>query len=179
MESIEFGYFLAQIMAVGAFAVGILSQQFKSKKSVFGLLALSNFLNAGHFYLLQANAGMVLAIIGTIRFWGAIYTKSFFILLAFQIINALAIVVTFSGWALSGTAYFAASLIIASGFTDSDHLTRSLLFWGGIGWMLYGVQIGSIVAILSNAFFCASVAIGRLRFRNDKVSTVPCFTSSR
>jgi len=156
-------YIVAQVFALLAMAAFTWSQQCKKRKSLLIYIILGNSLNAVHFFLLGAVTGMVLAIIGAIRFGVSIYSINKLWLIFFLITNTVAAFYVFEGYLLSGTSYLAATLIIISSFLKSDHWMRVAIIIGALGWLIYGVLIGSIVAVVSNAIFLISSITGWYR----------------
>ena len=126
-------------------------------------IILGNALNAVHFFLLGAITGTVLAIIGTVRFAVSIFSTYKLWIALFLIINTVAAYYVFEGYLLSGTSYIAATFIIISSFLKSDHWMRVAIIIGALGWLVYGILIGSMVAIVSNAIFLLSSMTGWYR----------------
>ena len=156
-------YIAAQVFAFLAMAAFTWSQQCKKRTPLLLYIILGNSLNAVHFFLLGAVTGMVLAIIGAVRFAVSIFSTSKLWLAFFLIINTIAAFYVFEGHLLSGTSYLAATFIIISSFLKSDHWMRVAIIIGAFGWLVYGVLIGSIVAIVSNAIFLISSITGWYR----------------
>jgi hypothetical protein len=167
MENIDLyskTYLIAQLFGLLAMLVSITSQQFKSRKKLLILFIISNLLNSAHFLLLSAMSGFVLAIIGAVRFGVSIFSTKKYWLILFLIINTIAVPFIFEGFLLSGIAYLAATSIIISTFLKSDNLMRICIIIGALGWLIYGILIGSVIAIISNAFFLISSIIGWYRY---------------
>lgn len=143
--------------------VSVTSQQYKGRKIILILFIIANLLNAIHFALLGAMTGFVLAIIGAVRFAVSIISTKSFWLFFFLAINTASLFFIFEGYLLSGVSYFAASFIIISTFLKSDNWMRIFIILGALGWLVYGILIGSVVAILSNAFFLISSVVGWYR----------------
>lgn len=156
-------YIAAQLFAFLAMASFTWSQQCKKRTPLLLFIVLGNALNAVHFFLLAAMTGTVLAIIGTIRFGVSIFSTHKLWLLLFLSINTIAAYYVFEGYLLSGTSYLAATFIIISSFLKSDHGMRAFMILGAFGWLVYGILIESIVAIISNGIFLVSSIIGWYR----------------
>jgi len=156
-------YIFAQIFAFAAMVAFTWSQQCKKRRTLLLYIILGNSLNAVHFFLLGAITGTVLAVIGAIRFGVSIFSTNRIWLLLFLIINTIAAYLVFEGFLLSGTSYLAATFIIISSFLKSDHWMRVALIIGSVGWLVYGVLIGSLVAIVSNGIFLVSSIAGWYR----------------
>lgn len=159
MDSILNTYVIAQIFGLASMIVSIWSQQCKTRTMLLVLFIVSNLLNAAHFQLLGAITGVAMALIGAVRFGVSIFSTRTIWLVIFLIINTVATYLVFEGWILSGTSYLAATFIIVSTFLKSDHWMRVSIILGAFGWLIYGILIGSIVAIISGTvFFISSVA---------------------
>ena len=156
-------YLIAQGFALAAMIVSIVSQQFKERHWLLIFFIVGNLLNSIHFLLLAAITGFVLAIIGAVRFTVSIFSTSKRWLWLFLLINTIALPFIFEGILLSGTAYIAATAIIISTFLKSDHWMRVCIIIGALGWLIYGILIGSIIAIISNGIFLLSSLIGWYR----------------
>jgi len=148
--------------------IAITSQQFKQRNAVLISLAIANAFNAAHFLLLGAITGLALACIGAIRFWVATISTKTYWLVIFLTINTIATYIVFETALLSGTSYIAATFVIASSFLKNDNHMRIFLIIGTIGWLLYGILVGSIIAIIANSVFLGSGIIGWYRYNNKK-----------
>lgn len=166
-------YLLAQAFALISMIVSIVSQQYKSRQVILILFIVANLANAVHFFILAATTGVVKATVGAVRFLVAIFSTNRYWLFLFLIINTVTTWYVFEGALLSGTSYFAATFIILSSFLKSDHWMRVAIALGGLGWLFYGILIGSVVAIIANAFFFGSSLLGWYRhvycFRHGKM----------
>lgn len=160
----SFAYIASQVFALLAMIAFTWSQQCKTRRNLLLLIILGNSLNAIHFFLLAAVTGMVLATIGAIRFSVSIFSTNKVWLALFLILNTVAAYYVFEGPKLSGISYLAATFIIISSFLKSDYWMRLAIIWGALGWLLYGILIGSIVATISNFIFLISSVIGWWRY---------------
>lgn len=158
-------YLVAQAFALLATIASVVSQQFKQRQKILIAFIVGNILNGIHFFLLGAYTGTAMAAIGAVRFGVAIKSMHKFWLYLFLVVNTVATYFVFEGWLLSGVSYTAATFIILSSFLKSDNLMRLMLILGGTGWLIYGVLINSIVAIIANCLFLASSIIGWWRHR--------------
>jgi hypothetical protein len=156
-------YLIAQLFGLIGMLVAIFSQQFKGRKPILLCFIVANLLNAIHFFLLSAMTGVVLAVIGAVRFFVSMFSIKKAWLVFFLIVNTLVLPFVFEGWLLSGTAYLAATFIIISTFLESDHAMRIAIIIGASGWLLYGVLIESIIEVVANAFFLISSILGWYR----------------
>ena len=127
------------------------------------LFIVANLLNAVHFQLLGAITGMAMALIGAVRFGVNIFSTNKLWLAFFLLINTAATYLVFEGWVLSVTSYLAATFIILSTFLTSDHWMRISIILGAFGWLVYGILIGSVVAVISGATFFISSITGWYR----------------
>ena len=157
-------YLIAQSFALAAMIVSVVSQQFKDRRWLLIFFIIGNLLNSVHFLLLAAITGFVLAIIGAVRFAVSIFSTNKLWLGFFLLINTVALPFIFEGILLSGTAYIAATAIIVSTFLKSDHWMRVCIIVGALGWLVYGVMIGSIIAMVSNGIFLVSSILGWYRY---------------
>ncbi len=165
-EVIDFSsptYLIAQAFAFASMVVSIVSQQYKSRTVILVLFVLANLFNAVHFFLLGAFTGVILAIIGAVRFTVSIFSTKKLWLAFFLVLNTMALYFVFEGYVLSGVSYSAATFIIISTFLKSDHWMRVCIMLGALGWLTYGILIGSVIAIISNLFFLVSSVIGWYR----------------
>lgn len=144
-------------------AVYVVSQQYKNRQGILFGFIVGNLLNAVHMLLLGAIAGTVLAIIGSLRFAIAIYSMHRNWLYFFLLLNTVITYYVFEGYLLSLTSYAGATCIIVSSFLKSDHWMRVAMIFGGTLWMLYGILVGSIIAVFANALFVISSIIGWYR----------------
>jgi len=156
-------YLLAQFFGLCSIIISLISQQFKLREKILIAFIFANLFNAVHFYFLGAISGLVLAIIGALRFGIAIKYNSKRWLYIFLIINSIAAYFMFEGVALTGTSYLAATFIILSSFLKNDSAMRIAIIIGALGWLIYGFLISSIIAIVANVLFLASSLIGWYR----------------
>lgn len=163
MELTPNTYIIAQAFAFASMVVSIGSQQCKTRKMLLVSFIIANLLNAAHFQLLGAMTGTAIALIGAVRFGVNVVSTSRLWLVVFLLINTVATYFVFEGWILSGTSYLAATFIILSLFLTSDHLMRVCIILGAFGWLVYGVLIGSVVAVISGAVFFLSSVTGWYR----------------
>lgn len=156
-------YLIAQGFGFCGMLTSIISQQFKLREKILIFFIIANLFNAIHFYLLGAMTGVALATIGALRFGVAIKSTSKYWLYIFLIINTIAAYFTFEGILLTGVSYLAATFIIISSFIKSDHGMRLTIILGGLGWLIYGVLITSIIAVIANGLFLVSSILGWYR----------------
>jgi hypothetical protein len=156
-------YLVAQFFGICSMIISIGSQQLKLRGKILIAFIFANIFNAVHFYLLGAISGVALAIIGAFRFGIAIKSTSKIWLYIFLIINTLAAYFTFENIILTGTSYLAATFIVLSSFITKDSQMRIAIILGGLGWLVYGILIGSIIAIIANTLFLSSSIIGWYR----------------
>lgn len=156
-------YLAAQLFGLISVVISVVSQQFKLREKILIAFIFANLFNAVHFYLLGAMTGLALAIIGAFRFGIAIKSTSKIWLYIFLAINTVAAYLMFEGLALTGVSYLAATFIIISSFLKNDSAMRLTIIVGALGWLIYGVLIGSIIAIVANLLFLASSIIGWYR----------------
>lgn len=156
-------YLAAQLFGLISVIISVASQQFKLREKILIAFVFANLFNAVHFYLLGAMTGLALAIIGAFRFGLAIKSTSKVWLYTFLVINTVAAYLMFEGIALTGVSYLAATFIIISSFLKNDSVMRLAIIIGALGWLVYGVLIGSIIAIVANLLFLASSIIGWYR----------------
>lgn len=156
-------YLAAQLFGLISVVISVVSQQFKLREKILIAFIFANLFNAVHFYLLGAMTGLALAIIGAFRFGIAIKSTSKIWLYIFLAINTVAAYLMFEGLALTGVSYLAATFIIISSFLKNDSAMRLAIIVGALGWLIYGVLIGSIIAIVANLLFLASSIIGWYR----------------
>lgn len=156
-------YLLAQLFGLISFVISTVSQQFKLREQILVAFIFANLFNAVHFYLLGAISGLALAIIGAFRFAVAIKSVAKSWLAFFLIVNTIAAYFLFESILLTGVSYIAATFIILSSFVKSDSLMRIIIIFGALGWLSYGILIGSVIAIFSNFVFLLSSVAGWYR----------------
>lgn len=156
-------YLISQAFALLAMIVYVVCQQYKRREPILVGFIIGNLLNAIHMFLLGAATGTALSIIGAIRFSVAIFSQHRIWLFIFLLINTIVTWYIFEGYILSFTSYIGATFIIFSSFLKSDHWMRITMILGGIAWLIYGILVGSIVAIIANGLFVISSAIGWYR----------------
>jgi len=81
----------------------------------------------------------------------------------FLIVNTIAAYLMFEGIALTGVSYLAATFIIISSFIKDDSTMRLTIIIGALGWLVYGILISSIIAIIANIMFLTSSIVGWYR----------------
>lgn len=160
---------IAETLGYLAVGLSLLTYIYKSRKKVIVTKLAADMMGAIHFLMLGETTGMVQAIINSIRS-GVFYHKGskkwashIFWLFGFIAVNIGLSILTWQGWysLLPGCG----SALAVLGFWCSDaNRVRLVTLPGVLLWLLYGIIIGSLPAILINALSVCSIVIG---FWND------------
>jgi len=161
-------FFLSQISAAVAFALGVVSFQFRSRRAILLWLFGSTIANACHFFILgRPGPGTLYLILGG-RSLAASLTvnrKVMYLFIGFVLVGF-----TFSyKYPLSFLGLFGTLLATYGSFQESPQTVRMLLMLSATSWLVHNIIAGTPVAACMEATFLTSNLIGYWRFRrNDK-----------
>ena len=164
---------LSQILAGIAFACGILSFQFKSRRAVLCWLSASAIFNAGHFYVLGRPGPGTLYVITGFRCLAAAFSVDRRLMYLFL---GLALVGFFLSYTtpLGFLGLLATLLATYGAFQKADQRVRVLFMIAAAAWTVHNILARTPVAALKDATLFTSNLIGYWRFyrRNRSVRTV-------
>ena len=162
-------FLLSQILAAGAFAVGIGSFQFKAKHSVFLCLFSFCILNGSHFLLLNRPGPAALLFAIGVRYITAIFTTDRRVMYLFITLNIGVFLAAYEN-GLGVLALIASILGSIASFQSTDRMVRLVMMAVTMLWIIHNTLARTPVAALMEAAFLGSNAISYWRFylrRND------------
>ena len=159
----------SQIVVACAFAVGIISFQFKNKNHVLLAWFITMLLIGFHFLLLGSYEAGALTLLNSFRFLTSIFTNKISIMLLFMLLSFIGFFWTYES-ALSFLVLIAIQLGTYTSFRSPDQEFRILMMVIGAIWIIYDIIIGSPVAVLMETSFIISNAVAyyRLYIKKDK-----------
>lgn len=164
----------AQLLGYLAFGVSLLSFQFKSQRTLFGLNMASDAAWVGHYLALGGISPAISIAVSFLRTLLAVFWlpqhKGVVAAVAFVLIAALCIAFNDAGWPgylpIAAAAFFS----LAAAFNDSYAISRSMIFVGMVIWVAIGLAYGSIGEVISSAFAIGSLGVGAWRHRRAAVA---------
>jgi len=156
-------FLLSQIFAGVAFAIGVISFQFRKRSSVLLCLFFLTLFNAAHFFLLGRHGAALLMILIGVRFLIAIRSTSRIWLYVFLAASLAASLATFTGL-LSLLSLTAVLFGTYGSFQAEGRIMRLILMFGSALWLAHNLLAASPVAALMEAFFLTSNLVGYWRF---------------
>ena len=156
-------FVLSQILAGVAFACGLASFQFKSRRSVLLCLTLLTTFNASHFFLLGRIAPAALTMLTGIRYVTAVLTRNRTVMVLFMILSVGVFWGTFKS-PLSFLALLGVLLGTYGTFQPADRKLRLFLMLGNACWLIHNLLAGTPVATVMEASFLTSNITGYWRF---------------
>lgn len=155
-------YTLSQCLIVIAILFDILSFQFKQKQKIVICLAISGALITSHFTLLEQWTATILMFLATIRYFVTIFSQSKRIMSLFLCLNALVLVLTFSG-VLSLLSFVGSSFQTIAAFCQNDLRLRQIMLIGTSIWLINNAVLGS-AAVVMEILFISSNLIAYYRY---------------
>ena len=156
-------FLLSQILAAGAFVLGLGAFQFAAKRSVFLAMAASALLKSLHFFLLACPEAGVLMLVVASRFTAGIFTVSRLAMYFYIAVSLVVFAATYQG-ALAWLALLGALLVAVSSFQRSDRTVRLLIMAGTSCWVVHNAIAASPVGTLMELAFLGSNMVGYWRF---------------
>ncbi len=156
-------FVLSQILAGMAFALGLASFQFKPRRSVLLCLSLLTVFNASHFFLLGRPGPAILQILTGVRYLTATVTMNRKLMYLFLLVSVGAFLATFRS-PLSFLALIAVLLGTYGSFQPADRTMRIFLMLGNSLWLIHNIFSSTPVAVVMEASFLTSNALGYWRF---------------
>lgn len=156
-------YTLSQCFIVIAIVFDILSFQFKQKQKLVTCLAISGVLITSHFALLEQWTATILMSLATIRYFVTIFSHSKRVMSLFLYLNALVLILTFSG-VLSLLSFAGSSLQTIAAFCRNDQQLRQLMLIGTSIWLINNAVLGSPAAVIMEILFITSNLIAYYRY---------------
>ena len=153
---------LSQIFAGIAFAFGLASVQFKTRRSILSCLIVSVAFNGVHFYYLGRPGASALMLLIGLRYLVALFTSDRKVMVFFLFVTCGTLALTFKS-PLSLLA-LAGSLIGTYGSFEPAGRRVRLYFMGGNScWLTHNIFAWTPVGIIMEASFLTSSIIGYWR----------------
>jgi len=155
-------FLLSQILATIAFACGIISFQFRNRRTILLWLFGSAISNACHFSVLDRPGPGVLSLIIGIRFLVSAFSTDRRLMYLFLGIVLVGFFLSNKN-ALSYLTLFATLLATYASFQGTDRRIRLIFMLCGSAWLAHNVLAGSPIAALMEAAFVTSNMVGYWR----------------
>lgn len=159
----------SQIIVACAFAIGIISFQFRDKNHVLLAWFFTVLLIGFHYLLLDRHEAGVLSLLNSFRFLTAIYTNKISVMLTFMLLSFIGFILTYQS-PVSLLVLVAIQLGTYASFRSTDQKFRILMMIVGTIWVVYSVIIGSPVAFIMETSFIISNCVAYYRLYIKKVS---------
>jgi len=156
-------FLLSQILAAIAFACGIISFQYKHRRSVLCWLSASAIVNACHFFVLDRPGPGTLYVITGIRCLAAAFSVTRKLMYLFLSLVLVGFCFSYTN-PLDFLALFATLLATYGSFQKTDQRIRILFMIGAATWTVHNVLARTPVAALKDATLFTSNMIGYWRF---------------
>lgn len=156
-------FILSQIFAAFAFACGLISYQFKGRRSILLWMFGSASCNANHFYFLGRPGPACIALVVGARSLVSAFSINQSLMVLFQGLTVVGFFLTFQN-SLSYLVLFAGLVAGYASFQQSDRKIRILFLLCGLMWLTHNLLAGSPVGSLMEATFVTSNLIGYWRF---------------
>ena len=152
-----------------AFAVGIVSYQFRAQKTMFGFRVTSDFIWSIHYYMLGAIAPAVTVFIAFLRTFLVVFVAPKYktaIIIAAVLSVILVCFVTYEGYWPNLLPGLTAVFYGLSTYYHEDYIkSRSFMAIGCAFWILIGVMFHSYAEVISSSISLVSIAVGFGRHR--------------
>jgi len=156
-------FLLSQILAGVAFGLGLLSSQFRQRRSILLCLVLGTAFNASHFLLLQQpGPAALIALIGT-RYLTSLCTTRRWVMYLFLVLSAASFATTYQS-PVSLLALLAVCCGTWGTFHPDDRVLRRFIILGNTCWLLHNLLVWTPVGVLMEASFLGSNLFGYWRF---------------
>ena len=161
-------FLLSQVIAAIAFALGVISFQFKSRRSILLWISGSAIANACHFFVLDRPAAATLFLITGGRSLAAAFTVNRKIMYLFFGLILAGFLFSYQA-PLGFLGLFATLLATYGSFQNTHQKVRVIFMLSATSWMVHNILVRTPVAALMEAMFLASNLVGYWRFhRSDK-----------
>ncbi len=164
-------FLLSQIIVACAFAVGMVSFQFRSKNHVSLAWFLTTLLIGTHFFLLDSPEAGALTLINSFRFLTSIFTSRLSVMVFFMMLSCVGFYFTYqspSSWIV----FIAVQLGTYASFRSKDQHFRIFMMCIGSVWVIYNIIIYSPVAIIMEMSFIISNCLAYYRLYLKKESNI-------
>lgn len=165
-------FLLSQILAGVAFALGLVSFQFRQRRSVLLCLAMLTVFNASHFFLLDRHGPAALMLLIGTRYLVSLYTTDRRVMYFFLALSVAAFLTTYQS-PTSLLALLAVFFGTCGSFQPADRNLRLFIMAGNATWLLHNLLVGTPVATLMEAAFLTSNALGYWRFHGARAGAPP------
>ena len=156
-------FFLSQILAGLAFAFGLASVQFKTRRSVLLCLVFSVAFNGAHFFFLdRPGAGALMLLVG-VRYLVALATTDRKVMFLFFLITGVTFAATFKS-PLSLLALCGSLFGTYGSFQPLGNKVRLYFMGGNVCWLLHNALAWTPVGTIMEASFLISSIVGYWRF---------------
>ena len=156
-------FVISQALVSVAFLIGLAAVQFKPRRTVLLLLAISTGFNAVHFLLLERPGASVVIGLTGIRYLTAIVTTSKRAMWFFISLNVIAFLVTYQ----NPQSFLALSAVLMGtygSFLPADRNMRQFFMAGNTLWLIHNVLVFTPIGMLMEASFLTSNFVGYVRF---------------
>ena len=157
-------FLLSQVVAALAFALGIVSFQFGSRRSLLFWLSASAMANACHFFILDRPAAGTLYVIMGARSLAAAFSVNRKIMYLFLGVILVGFLCSYKT-PLGLLGLFGTLLATYGSFQESHQTVRRIFMLSAASWMVHNILAGTPVAALMEATFLTSNVVGYRRFR--------------
>lgn len=164
------------IQAIGflAFAISVISYQFKNQKTMYGIRIFNDNIWATHYYLLDAPIAALTLFISLVRAFLSIFIwpiyKAYFILLSLVLICGLTFYQATGLWYEYLPLFSAVFYSLAVYYHDHYKLNRLLMFVGTATWLVIGACNQSYPDMISSAVNMCSIALAFYRHTKPPIS---------
>ena len=165
-------FVVSQILAAVAFACGVVSFQYKQRRSVLLWLSASGLINACHYFVLgRPGPGALFLLLGS-RAFVAAFTVDRRLMYLFQGLTLIGFPFVYR-YPLDFVALFATCLAIYAGFQPSGRRMRAILMVVNATWVVHDSLVKSPVAALMELTYLVSNVTGYWRhYRSRTVNGV-------
>lgn len=154
---------LAQILAGVAFAFGLASFQFKTRRNVLLCLFFCVAFNGAHFFLLDRPGPSALMLLTGIRYLIATITTDRRVMIFFLLVTCAAFFATFKS-PLSLLALAGSMVGTFGSFQPLGRKVRLYFMGGNVAWLCHNALLWTPVGIAMEALFLASSVVGYWRY---------------
>ena len=154
---------ISQILAGIAFAIGLASVQFKSRRHVLLCLVFSTALSGAHFFVLDRPAPGSLMLLTGIRYIVALQTTDRKALLFFLVVSCVTFAATFES-RLSLVALCGTLVGTYGSFQPAGRKVRLYFMGGNVAWLSHNILVWTPVGIANEVLFLGSGIVGFWRY---------------
>lgn len=163
-------FIISQILVWIAIFTDFLSFQFKERKNVLGILTLSSFLIALHYWLLWEMNAFYLMLISTISFLVSSFTHNKKIMILFFILYLIPIVINYT-WLVDIVLFISLYIMLFAKFMKDDKFVRLFIMLATLFTITFNILVFTPVWVLLEVLFLGSNMLGYYKhyIKKDKV----------